>query len=55
MKCDTCEKETDEVMRVVIYKGYDRTKAVPIYNCKECFEKKERSKDYKKLEQESKK
>ena len=44
MKCDTCGKETDEVRRVVIDTGYDRTLAKPCYNCAECYEKKEAEK-----------
>lgn len=39
--CDTCGKETDKVYRVVIDKGYDRSSDPPLYNCKECFEKKD--------------
>lgn len=46
MKCDTCGKEVAEVDRVVIYKDYNKTRAKPIYNCKECFEKKEKAKPY---------
>ena len=44
MKCDTCGKEVKEVKRVVVDKGYDRVLAKPLYNCPECYEKKERSK-----------
>ena len=40
MKCDTCGKETPEVKRVVVDKGYDRALAKPLYNCPECYEKK---------------
>jgi DNA-directed RNA polymerase subunit RPC12/RpoP len=39
-KCDTCGKEVQEVKRVVIRKDYDRSRANPVYNCPECFEKK---------------
>lgn len=46
MRCDTCKQEVPEVMRVVIYKGYDRTLAHAIYNCPACFAKKEQSKPY---------
>ncbi len=46
MKCDTCKQEVSKVMRVVIYKGYDRLSAQPVYNCVSCFEAKERSKSY---------
>ncbi len=51
MKCDTCGKEVAEVDRVVIYKDYDRTGAKPVYNCKECFEKKEQKKKYNQSEE----
>ena len=44
MKCDTCGKEAKEVRRVVTDKNYDRTLAKPLYNCPECYEKKEASK-----------
>ena len=44
MKCDTCGKEVKEVKRVVVDKGYDRALAKPLYNCPECYDKKERSK-----------
>ena len=43
MRCDTCGREVDKVRRVVIAKGYDRTKAVAIFNCEECFREKETS------------
>ena len=46
MRCDTCKKEVKEVLRVVVYKDYDRSLARPIYNCPECFAKKEKSKSY---------
>ena len=42
MICDTCGKETDTVSRVVIDKGYNRANARPLYNCPDCFEKKNR-------------
>ena len=44
MKCDTCKREVGEVLRVVINKDYDRMLARPLYNCRECFDKKEQSK-----------
>jgi uncharacterized Zn finger protein len=44
MKCDTCGKEVKEVKRVVVDRGYDRALAKPLYNCPECYEKKERAK-----------
>ena len=46
MRCDTCGKDVPEVSRVVIYTGYNKIAAKAIYNCPECFERKERSKTY---------
>ena len=46
MKCDTCKKEVKEVKRVVVYKGYNRTFAQAMYNCLECYAKKEVAKPY---------
>jgi MATE family multidrug resistance protein len=37
-----------EVSRVVIYTGYNRVAAKAIYNCPECFAKKEKTKSYNK-------
>lgn len=42
MRCDTCGKESKEVRRVVVDQGYDRTLARAMYNCPECYAKKER-------------
>ena len=44
MKCDTCGKEVKEVKRVIVDTGYDRTLAKALYNCAECYEKKDRAK-----------
>ena len=44
MRCDTCQKEAPIVLRVVVAKGYDRSLSRPIFNCPECFEKKEQAK-----------
>ncbi len=49
MKCDTCKKEVGEVLRVVVNKDYDRMLARPLYNCRECYDKKEREKSYNRL------
>ena len=38
--CDTCGRETDRIYRVVVDQGYDRSTAAPIYNCRECFDRK---------------
>ena len=44
MRCDTCGKEVKEVSRVVVDEGYDRTLARALYNCPECYAKKEEAK-----------
>ena len=44
MRCDTCQQESDVILRVVIAKDYNRSLARPIFNCPSCFEKKEQSK-----------
>jgi len=44
MQCDTCKKESPVVLRVVVDKGYNRALARPLFNCPECFEKKEHAK-----------
>lgn len=46
MKCDTCQQETQIVMRVVVAKGYNRALARPVFNCPACFEQKEQRKPY---------
>lgn len=46
MKCDTCGRDVPEVRRVVVAPGYDRALAKPVYNCPECYEKKEKAKKY---------
>ena len=42
MICDTCGKDSPIVSRVVIDKDYNRANARPVYNCPECFERKNR-------------
>lgn len=44
MRCDTCKQESPVVMRVVVAKGYNRALARPIFNCPDCFQRKEQSK-----------
>ena len=44
MRCETCKQESPLVMRVVVAKGYNRSLARPLYNCPDCFEKKEHTK-----------
>ncbi len=45
MQCDTCKKEVDSVKRVVVAKGYNRAMARPLFNCPDCFAKKEKNKN----------
>ena len=54
MKCDTCQREVPEVSRVVIYQGYNKAAAKAVYNCPECFAKKEQTKPYNKPRPEDK-
>ena len=42
LRCDTCGQPTTRVSRVVIDRGYDRSNARPLWNCPDCFEKKNR-------------
>lgn len=46
MRCDTCQKQVDLIMRVVVASGYNRSLARPIFNCPTCFENKEKQKSY---------
>ena len=41
MRCDTCKKDSPVVMRVVIAKDYNRSLSRPLFNCPDCFERKE--------------
>ncbi len=50
MRCDTCGKETKEIKRVVVDTGYDRTLAKALYNCPDCYQKKEQTKAAKKTD-----
>jgi hypothetical protein len=43
MRCDTCGKETAEIKRVIVDAGYDRTLAKPLYNCPDCYAKKDQN------------
>lgn len=40
MKCDTCGKESKQLKRLVLYGGYDALNKKPLWNCEECYEKK---------------
>ncbi len=41
LRCDTCGRATAIVSRVVIDEGYNRATARPLWNCPECYDKKE--------------
>lgn len=43
LRCDTCGAWTLRVSRVVIDRGYDRSNARPLWNCPDCFERKNRA------------
>ncbi len=47
LKCDTCGKIVTSVARVVIEDTYDRSMAKALYNCPECFAKKEQQRKQK--------
>ena len=40
LRCDTCGRLAPVVSRVVVDEGYNRANARPLYNCPECYEKK---------------
>jgi hypothetical protein len=42
LRCDTCGRLTPTVSRVVVDAGYNRANARPLYNCPDCYEKKNR-------------
>jgi hypothetical protein len=42
LRCDTCGKLAPTVSRVVVESGYNRANARPLYNCPDCYEKKNR-------------
>jgi len=41
MTCDTCGRQVTWVSRVVIDRGYNRADAKPLWNCSDCFQRKE--------------
>jgi uncharacterized protein with PIN domain len=41
LRCDTCGKIVSSVSRVVIDENYDRSMSRALYNCSECYDKKE--------------
>jgi uncharacterized protein with PIN domain len=45
VRCDTCGMLVVSVSRVVIDEGYDRSMSKAIYNCPECFAKKEQKRN----------
>jgi hypothetical protein len=45
MRCDTCKQESAVILRVVVAKDYNRSLARPVFNCPDCFEKKEQAKN----------
>ncbi len=45
LRCDTCGRESDTVSRVVLDTGYNRINARPMYNCPECYQRKNRERE----------
>jgi len=46
MRCDTCQQDSPVILRVVVAKGYNRALARPLFNCPQCYEKKEQHTPY---------
>ena len=46
VRCDTCGKMVTTVSRVVIDDGYDRSMSKAVYNCPDCFAKKEQKRTH---------
>jgi len=42
LSCDTCQKKSDTLYRVVLDKDYNAIIKRPMWNCKECYDKKNR-------------
>jgi hypothetical protein len=47
LRCDTCGKIVTSVARVVLDHDYDRSMSKALYNCPECFKKKEEQRQHK--------
>ena len=45
MKCDTCHKEVKKLYRVVIDIGYNAINKIALWNCKECYNKKNKERN----------
>ncbi len=45
LTCDTCQKENDTLYRVVLDKGYNALIKRPMWNCKECYENKNKERE----------
>ena len=42
LSCDTCQKKSDTLYRVVLDKDYNAFNKRALWNCKECYDKKNR-------------
>lgn len=40
LRCHTCGKLVEKVHRVVAERGYNAGNKTPLYNCQECYDKK---------------
>ena len=45
LSCDTCQKKSDTLYRVVLDKEYNAITKRPIWNCKGCYEKKNKQRE----------
>ena len=45
MTCNTCGKEESPLYRVVVDVNYNALLKPPLWNCKECYEKKKKKRE----------
>ena len=45
LSCDTCQKKSDTLYRVVLDKDYNAIIKRPMWNCKGCYEKKNKERE----------
>ena len=45
MECNTCHKECENLYRAVIRNNYDALNKKPFWNCKECYDKKNKERN----------
>ena len=45
LTCDTCQNKSDALYRVVLDKDYNAITKRPMWNCKECYERKNKERE----------